>query len=182
MSRAYKFRSPDGLYFISFATVGWIDVFTRREYKELLVESIEYCQNNKGLGLYAWCIMSNHVHMIVKAKEGYVLPDIIRDFKKFTSKRITKAIEDNIQESRKEWMLAIFKNAGVYNSNNKEYQFWQQHNRPIEIYSPAVISQKVDYIHYNPVEAGIVEQPEQYLYSSAKDFNEEKGLLKLEPL
>jgi REP element-mobilizing transposase RayT len=182
MSRAYKFRNPEGLYFISFATVGWIDVFTRRAYKEILIESIKYCQQNKGLGLYAWCIMSNHVHMIVKAKDGYVLPDIVRDFKKFTSKEIIKAIEENIQESRKEWMLAIFKNARAYNSNNKEYQFWQQHNRPIQIYSPAVISQKVNYIHYNPVEEVIVESPEQYLYSSARNFNEEKGLLDLEVL
>jgi putative transposase len=79
-------------------------------------------------------------------------------------------------------MIAIFKNAGAYNSNNKEYQFWQQHNKPVEIYSAAVISQKVDYIHYNPVEEGVVESPEQYLYSSAKNFNEEKGLLDLEPL
>lgn len=182
MSRAYKFHNPEGLYFISFATVGWIDVFTRRTYKETLIESIEYCQNNKGLELYAWCIMSNHVHMIVKAADGFVLPDIIRDFKKYTSKAIIKQIEENPEESRKEWMLAIFNNSGKFNSNNKEYQFWQQHNKPIEIYSAHVIAQKLDYIHDNPVEAGIVERAEHYLYSSAKNFNEEQGLLKLEPL
>ena len=182
MSRAYKFHNPEGLYFISFATIGWVDVFTRREYREILLESIEYCQNNKGLELYAWCVMSNHVHLIIKAEEGFVLPDIIRDLKKFTSKKIIKAIEENPQESLKEWMLTIFKNAGEYNSNNKEYQFWQQHNKPIELYTAPVISQKLDYIHDNPVEAGIVESPEQYLYSSARNFNDEIGLLKLKPL
>ena len=182
MSRAYKFHNPEGLYFISFATVSWIDVFTRREYREILIESLAYCQKNKGLELYAWCVMSNHIHMIIKAGEGFVLSDILRDFKKFTSKKIVKAIEENPQESRKEWMLAIFKNAGAYNSNNKEYQFWQQNNRPIELYTDRVISQKLDYIHDNPVEAGWVESPEQYLYSSARNFNEEIGLLELKPL
>ena len=79
-------------------------------------------------------------------------------------------------------MLSIFKNSGEYNSNNTEYQFWQQHNKPIELYSAHVIAQKLDYIHDNPVDAGIVENPEHYIYSSAKNFNEEVGLLKLEPL
>lgn len=182
MSRAYKFHNPEGLYFVSFATVGWVDVFTRREYRELLVESLKYCQQNKGLKIYAWCLMSNHVHLMIEAAQGFVLPDILRDFKKFTSKKILKAIEENPQESRKEWMLAIFKNAGNYNSNNETYQFWQQHNKPIELWSAKVIQQKLDYIHLNPVEEGIVDSAEEYLYSSAKNFNDEKGLLDLEPL
>ena len=99
MSRAYKFHNPEGLYFISFATVGWIDVFTRKIYKDILIESIKYCQKNKGLGLYAWCIMSNHVHMIVKAKEGFALPGIIRDFKKFTSKEIIKQLKKTYRKA-----------------------------------------------------------------------------------
>ena len=166
---------------MSFATIGWIDVFTRREYKDILVESIKYCQQKKGLELFAWCIMSNHVHMIIAAKAGFQLPDIMRDLKKYTSKQILKAIEENPEESRKEWMLAIFKNAGNYNSNNENYQFWQQHNKPIEVYSTKVILQKLDYLHNNPVEAGYVEYPEEYLYSSAKDYCGDKaGLLKVE--
>jgi hypothetical protein len=79
-------------------------------------------------------------------------------------------------------MLSKFRNAGAYNSNNNEYQFWQQNNKPIELWSVSVIQQKLDYIHMNPVEAGFVEKPEEYLYSSARNFNESKGLLNLEPL
>lgn len=182
MSRAYKFYNPEKPYFVSFATVGWVDVFTRLAYKDILVEALKYCQKEKGLILYAWCIMSSHVHLIMEAKEGYKPSDILRDFKKYTAKKLLKAIEENPQESRKEWMLAIFGNAGNYNSNNENYQFWQQHNRPIILYSPRVISQKLDYIHYNPVEEGWVESPEQYLYSSARNYNDEKGLLEIAPL
>lgn len=108
------------------------------------------------------------------------MQDIIRDFKKFTSKKLIKAIEENNQESRKEWMMSIFKSAGEYNSNNKNYQFWRQDNKPIEVYSNAVIDQKLEYLHNNPVEEGIVEQAEEYVYSSARDYAGQKGLLDIE--
>jgi len=140
------------------------------------------CQKEIGLALFAWCIMSNRVHLIARAKEGFLLQHIIRDLKKFTSKQIIRAIEDNLQESRKEWLLAIYKSAGEYNSNNTSYQFWRQDNKPVELYSPAVIKQKLEYIHNNPVESGIVDNPEDYIYSSARDYAGIKGLLDLTSL
>jgi putative transposase len=161
MSRAHKFKNPEGLYFITFATVGWVDVFTRTEYKKIMLDSITYCQKEKGLLLFAWCLMTNHIHLIAKAKDGFALPAIMRDLKKYTSKQILKAIEENQQESRKKWMLSLFKKSGEFNSNNKEFQFWQQNNRSIELWSPKVNQQKLDYIHYNPVEVGFLERPEQ---------------------
>ena len=178
MSRAYKFNNADRAYFITFATVGWTNVFTRKTYRDILLDSIRFCQ--KGLKLFAWCIMSNHVHLIARAKEGFLLQHIIRDLKKFTSKQIIRAIEDNLQESRKEWLLAIYKSAGEYNSNTS-YQFWRQDNKPVELYSPAVIKQKLEYIHNNPVESGMVDNPEGYIYSSARDYAGIKGLLDFNP-
>ena len=180
MSRKYKFDNPEGIYFISFATVGWIDVFTRRVYKDIVVESLCFCQKEKGLELFAWCIMTNHVHLIARAKDVFLLQDIIRDFKKYTSKKLLKAIQENNEESRKEWMLSIFKSAGEYNSNNTNYQFWRQDNNPIEVYSNSVIDQKLDYLHNNPVEEGIVEMAEEYIYSSARAYAGQKGLLEIE--
>ncbi len=179
MSRSYKFHNHDSLFFVSFATVGWIDVFTRVRYKEIFVESLKFCQEKKGLKVYAWCLMTNHVHLIIQEGGRWGLSEILRDLKKFTSKKIIQEIIDNPQESRKEWMMAIFKNAGNFNPNNTHYQFWQQHNKPIELWSANVIDQKVDYIHQNPVEEGIVANPEDYLYSSARDFAGEKGLVTL---
>jgi REP element-mobilizing transposase RayT len=180
MSRAYKIHNKEGIYFISFATVGWVDVFTRKEYKNIVVESLQYCQKEKGLVLHAWCIMTNHVHLIISAKEGFDLAGIIRDMKKFTSNQLIKAITGNPKESRKEWMLAMFKKAGLINSNNKYYQFWRQDNKPIEVYTNAVIDQKLNYLHNNPVEEGIVENAEDYVYSSARDYAGTNGLLEVE--
>jgi len=76
-------------------------------------------------------------------------------------------------------MLEIFKKADEANNRNSEYQFWRQDNQPKELYSPAFVFQKLNYIHNNPVEAGIVEKPEEYLYSSARDYKQTKkcGLL-----
>ncbi|CAN5150188.1 hypothetical protein BH23BAC1_BH23BAC1_41100 [soil metagenome] len=105
------------------ATVEWVDVFTRKEYIEVVLESLKYCQSEKGLTIYAWCIMTNHVHLIISAKEGYIISGIVRDFKKFTSVAIVNSIADNSIESRKNWMLWIFKKAGAKNSNNKNFQF-----------------------------------------------------------
>ena len=176
----YKIRNKAATHFVTFAVVEWVDVFTRKEYRDILIDSIKYCQANKGLLMHCWCIMSNHVHMISSAINND-LSDILRDFKKFTSKEIVKAIQNNKHESRREWMLKIFKESGEANSRNSENQFWRQDNQPQELYSPAFIFQKINYIHNNPVEAGIVEKPEEYLYSSARDYYHTKkcGLLDL---
>lgn len=172
MSRNYKFHNPEGVYFVSFAVFDWVDVFTRNEYKDIIVESIDFCQKNKGLEVFAWCVMSNHVHLIIRAKEGCLLQDIMRDFKKFTSKKIITAIKENPQESRKEWLIAKF-------ITKEGICLWGTDNHPIELWSNKVIEQKLDYLHNNPVEEGLVFKPEQYVYSSAIDYAGEKGLLEV---
>ncbi len=177
----YKIRNKDGIHFITFAVVEWVDVFTRKEYRDILLDSIKYCQNEKGLILHAWCIMSNHVHMVISAKNNDT-SDILRDFKKFTSKQVIAAIEKNEQESRKDWMLKIFREQGEKNSRNSKYQFWRQDNQPKELFSDKFSSQKLNYIHNNPVEAGLVDKAEEYLYRSARDyyFGKNIGLLEIE--
>ena len=172
MSRKYKFHNTEGVYFVSFAVQGWVDVFIRNEYKNILIENLEYCQKHKGLEIFAWCIMTNHVHLIIRAEEGHMLQDILRDYKKFTSKAIVRAIQKNDRESRKEWLLKQFKTP-------EGYRFWRADNKPIELRSKAVIDQKLDYIHQNPVEEGFVFRAEDYMYSSAADYMGEKGMLEI---
>ena len=156
-------------------------MFTRPLYKDILVESLNYCIRNKGLVVYAWVIMSNHVHLVIE-RRTVALDDVMRDLKSYTSKAITKAIENNPQESRKAWMLWMFERAGTKNNNNSKYQFWQQHNQPIELTLEAfAIDSSIDYIHNNPVKAGFVDQPEHYPYSSAVDFAGGKGMVDIEP-
>ncbi len=178
MSRKYKFGDNDKLYFISFAVVYWIDLFIRREYKEVVLESWRYCQQEKDLEIYAWCIMPSHVHMIIGSK-GRPLEKIVGEMKSFTSRMLRKAIAEHPGESRREWIVWLMERAGMKNSNNNEWQLWQQHNKPIEILNTEMFYQKMEYIHRNPVEAGFVENEEYYLYSSARDFFDQKGLVEL---
>lgn len=109
-----------------------VDVFTRSTYTDIVLESLRYCQKEKGLRIHAWCIMSNHLHLMISTKFGSHPSDVLRDFKKFTSKQIIAVIEDKEQlESRRNWMLWIFRQAGEENAKNKTYQFWQQENHRI---------------------------------------------------
>jgi REP element-mobilizing transposase RayT len=179
MSIRYKITDREGIYFLSFSVVGWIDVFTRRDYCDILLDSIRHCQQHKGLVLHAWCIMPSHVHMVASTSNKEIkLEDILRDMKKFTSSTIINAIRDNPQESRKEWLLKYFASSGREGLN----QFWQYDNHPVVIYSPKIIQGKLDYIHNNPVVMGAVDEPWHYRYSSARDYSGGKGLLEVDLL
>ena len=180
MPSKYIISDHQAPHFLSMATVEWVDVFTRPLYKDIVVDSLRYCQEQKGMVLYAWVIMTNHLHLIAAAKEGGNLSNIIRDFKRHTSTHVFKAISDNPQESRRDWMRWIFVSAGKRNSNNKNHQLWQQDNRPIELSTNEMMDQRLEYLHQNPVEAGIVHNAEDYVYSSAIDYAGGKGLLDVE--
>jgi REP element-mobilizing transposase RayT len=177
MSRNYKFHNPEGIYFISFAVVDWIDVFSRSDYKNIIIDSLHYCQKEKGMEIFAWCIMSNHIHLVFRSVQNQNPELLIGDLKRFTSKAIVKAIINNPKESRKEWLIDHFEKAGKKSSNVNKYQFWRHDNKPIELWSSKVIDEKINYIHNNPVEEGIVFKPEDYVYSSAIDYCGEKGIL-----
>jgi putative transposase len=133
MSRKYKFHNKEGLYFISFATVYWIDLFVRELYTSIIIDSLDYCRKNKGLEIYCWCIMPSHLHLIISAKDNN--PDVVLGrFKEFTSKKLQATILDYPQESRKEWMIWMFERAAAKSSNVQKRQLWQHHNKPIESY------------------------------------------------
>ncbi|MBK9483452.1 MAG: transposase [Bacteroidetes bacterium] len=189
MSRNYKIQDNEKAYFITFTVINWIDVFIRNEYRNVFIDSLKYCQEHKGLNIYAWCLMTSHAHLIVSSNAGLPLAGIIRDTKSYTSRHIRKLLEnkDAVGESRREClpvsqtgMFWMMQRAGKRNANNTDFQFWQQHNQPIVLDNNFMIDQKVEYIHNNPVEAGFVDKPEDWKYSSAIDFTiNGKGLLDL---
>jgi len=131
-------RFTKELYFVTTTVIDWLDVFTRPAYKHIVLESLRYCQQHKSLDIYAWVLMTNHLHVIVGLREGGVTGDVMRDFK---------------------------------------IKFWQDGSYIERIDSCEFYRQKVDYVHMNPVRQEIVERPEEYLYSSARDYAGEKGLL-----
>jgi REP element-mobilizing transposase RayT len=172
MGFAYKITEQQSVYFITSTVSQWIDVFTRAEYKDIIIKSLKHCQENKGLCIYGWVIMTNHIHLICSCKEGFQLSDTLRDFKKFTSTAIVTAIENNPGESRKNWMIWLLK-------QKENISFWRPGNHPEEITTREFFAQKLDYIHNNPVRAGWVDKSEDYTYSSARDFYGTKGLIEL---
>ena len=158
--------STDELYFVTLTVTNWVDVFTRRLYNDFIIENLQFCQQHKNLNIYAYVIMTNHIHLVANVTDGS-LGDVLRDFKTYTSKEIIKLIKNNDQESRREWMVKQFEIAGKYNPLNVNHQFWQNGNYPVLLYSSAVIDQKIDYIHENPVRAGFVGCAHEFWYSSA---------------
>ena len=179
MSRKYKFHNKDGLYFVSFATVYCIDVFTRQVYFNVLADSINYCRKEKGMELYCYCFMPNHVHFIFRSSNEQPM-ELLRDFKRYTSNKVIEAISENSQESRKEWLLWMFEKAGKKKGNVKKYQFWQHHNKPIELWSEKVIEQKINYVHNNPIESGFVTDAADWKYSSARNFLEDQTIIEID--
>ncbi|WP_037576304.1 REP-associated tyrosine transposase [Sporocytophaga myxococcoides] len=180
MSDNYGFKNhQQGIYFVTLTIVEWIDLFTRKELRLLIVNSLNFCIKEKGLIVYAWVIMPSHIHMIISAKRDFELSDIMRDFKKFTSKKIVSEIKV-IGESRRGWLLKMFERAGEYLKRIKNYKVWKDGNKAKGIETVSFMNQKLDYIHKNPVEDMIVENPEDYLFSSARDYCGRKGLVAIE--
>jgi putative transposase len=160
--------------------VHWIDVFTRKELKHVVIDSLKYCQQNKGLLIHAWVLMHSHLHMIISSDKE-PLKGILRDFKKHTSKQIVRTIEE-INESRKEWLFRAFAKAAQDIHRVKNYKVWQDGNKPILLQTNEMLEERLLYIDQNPVEAELVAQPEYYWYISARDYAGRKGLLELSML
>jgi len=179
MSQGYQIYNQQALYYLTFQVVNWVDIFTRVEYKDIIVNSFDFCRKSKGLELFAYVVMTNHVHLIARAKDNHQLSDIIRDFKKFTAHELLARIKLPT-ESRSDWMLKRFEFAAKKHQRNSEYQVWTHENHAVELFTPTFIDQKLDYIHQNPVRAGIVDNAEDFIYSSARNYTGVKGRIEVD--
>ena len=179
MGTTYQIRDQEALYFFTFQVVGWADIFTRKVYRDTIIDSFKYCTDKKHMILCAYVIMSNHVHAIIKSDEGN-LSGLIRDFKKHTSKHILSDIAANPRESRKEWLEMIFRYHAKFNNRVAKRQLWTHENHAVELSTNEMIDSRVNYIHQNPVRAGIVKEAEHYVYSSASNYADMDGLIDVE--
>ena len=175
MPTGYQIKDQAGLYYLTFQVVYWIDVFMRKEYRDIVIDSLRYCQQHKSLEIYGYVIMSNHIHLLLRSG-CEDLSGTIRDFKKHTSKAIVEAAKSS-QESRQSWMLRLFAHAAKRQNKEGTYQLWTHENHACLAYSNEFIQEKLSYIHNNPVRAGIVEHPEDYIYSSARSYAGKESLL-----
>ncbi len=168
MSEAYKAHDDSKAYFMTFTIVHWIKLFEKKSYTQIIIDSLKYCQQNKGLEIYAFCIMPSHIHLIARSNVGKI-SEIIRDLKKFTSVQIIKTLEEDSEYVK---YLPVFYNESLKIKRNSKYKVWQDGYHPIEMFSHRIFKQKLHYIHNNPVVAGIVDSPIDFKYSSARNYAE----------
>lgn len=171
--------APGDLYFLTMTVVDWVDIFTRPGYKHIIIEALKFCQQQKGLRLHAWVLMSNHLHLIASTAEDKNLSDILRDLKGYTSRKIVATIQEE-PESRRQWLLHRFEFNAKLNPKVRHYKVWQDGSEAKELTSNAFIDQKLNYIHQNPVRAEWVDEPEHYRYSSASNYAGKGGMLQLD--
>ncbi len=178
MPQAYRISNPWAVHFETCTITDWIDIFTRPVFADIVLDSLRYCQSNKGLQIYAWVLMTNHIHLIVSSDKT-PLNDILRDLKKFTAKNIYEELLNNkYSESRRDWMLRTFQARGMGNAENSAFQIWQPGFHPVELKNRDIAEQRLNYLHDNPVRAGFVRQAWDYRYSSAIDYMVDRpGLL-----
>lgn len=192
---AYRVLPPDMVYFITTTVIDWVDVFTRDEYKRIIAESLDFCRRKKGLRIFAWALMTNHLHLIVSHDlDNDHLAKTIGDFKKFTAKRVIQAIIDNPRESRRQWLLEHFKEENIKDNRDAScsrsktnngsagvhYHLWQRGYDSYCLRNIKHLRQKIDYLHGNPVRAGIVDNPMHYRYCSYPNYCGEQGLFEID--
>ncbi|MBK6965734.1 MAG: transposase [Bacteroidales bacterium] len=181
MSDKYKIQKGNEAYFVTFTIVEWVKVLEDDSFKQIIIDNIQFYQKNKGLVDYGYCVMPNHVHMIVSANEPFTVSEILRDLKKFTSRAIVKKLEDE-KPGGYQQILDQFSKAGKNLKRIKNYKVWQDGNMAKIIFSNKFLMQKLSYIHNNPVEYGLCSLPWDYKFSSAVNYSGKVGLLNVELL
>jgi putative transposase len=177
------FQANHACYFLTFNTVDWVDIFIRPVYKQIVVHSLNYFIDNKGLNVYAWCLMTNHLHLLVQARGNNVIAEIEKEYKSFTTRKILEDI-DTEPEIRKTWMMEHFENFGNILGLLKKFHVWQTCSNPvfIDLNKRETLVEYIENIHNNPVRDRIVDSAPDYLYSSARDYAGMQGLVRITTL
>jgi putative transposase len=175
MRTRYKIIDTGKIYFITATTIEWLPVFTRKPYFEVLLDSFNYSRTNKGLKIYAYVIMDNHFHLTC---QGDNLGKIIKEIKSHTAREIVKLAE----QENKTWLLNQLSFYKLKHKVDSIHQVWQEGNHPKQISSEEMLRQKMDYLHHNPVRAGLADKPEDWPYSSARNWAGLPGTLEIDLL
>ena len=162
-------------YYLTFNVVDWIDIFIRPVFKQIIVESLNHFIEKKGLTVYAWCLMSNHLHLMAQTKEGLSLSLLANDFKKFTTKIILEDIDAEL-EVRRNWMMKKFKDASLSLKLIDKFHVWQAPTNSvyIDLQNFDVVDEHLEYIHNNPVHHGFTKTMNSYPWSSYESIISDK--------
>ena len=175
----YKIIDENGIYFTTHTIVEWLPVFTEIKYFQIIIESLKYCQTNKGLRIFGYVIMLNHFYLIAQTEIGVKFQDVMRDMKKYTS----KAISNELEKDNRKLFLYVFKKAAEKEKGKRKYKIWQDDYQPKILYTDKVCRQKLAYLHRNPERKGFVTKPEDWLYSSARNyFLDDNSIIEIDKL
>jgi len=166
----YAINDPQTAHFLTCTIVNWLPVFTRPATVEVVLDSLRHLQTQRGLNLYGYVILENHLHWIAASDD---LGRDVRDFKSYTAKQIVKCLKDFGAHTILK-QLRFYKKRG---KTDREFQVWQEGSHPQEINNWDMMRQKLEYIHVNPVKRGYVDLPEHWRYSSARNYMGEEGLI-----
>ena len=164
--RQWTVHQETKYYFCTTSVTDWYPLFNKNDYCDIILRSLSYCRLHKGLNLHAYVIMPDHLHLIVSCGGGRSLPDIIRDFKRYTSRECTSLL----RTKRNDEILYIFRKAAVAMGNSQTFKVWQNGFHPIGLYTEPFLKQKLDYLHENPVRKAYVAKAEEWAYSSARNY------------
>lgn len=168
----YRIFETEYPYFLTCTVVGWLPVFPRPEAVEIVLDSLRFLQSERELNLFGYVIMENHLHMVASAPE---LSKVIKDFKSFTARQLIDLLEARSAET----ILSQLRAHKLTHKRESNYQFWQEGSHPQQIQNEEMMRQKLDYIHYNPVKRGYVDEPEYWRYSSARNYAGREGLIEV---
>lgn len=173
----------ENCYYLTLYVVDWVDVFIRPAYKNVIVDVLNLFVQKKGLIIYAWCLMSNHLHLVARCREEFQWPYILRDLKRYSTKEILAELDNEKEpDCRRKWMMQRFESPDNITRRLAKYHFWQDvnHLELCKATDPAGVLQKISFIHQNPVRVLLVDKPESYIYSSARDYKGKPGLVNIE--
>lgn len=168
----YKIYNNDQPHFLTMTIVEWISLFMDKEIVSIILNSLKYIQQERGVTLYVYVVMENHLHMVAS---GVSLNKTIKEFKSFTA----RCIIDHLKGRNSTPLLMKLKRAKLNHKTQSEYQVWQEGSHPQEIIHEKMMIQKIEYIHNNPVRRGYVDEPFHWRYSSARNYTGQEGLLKI---
>ncbi|MBI5184527.1 MAG: transposase [Nitrospinae bacterium] len=165
MRSRYKIiEAPEGcnIIFATSTIVDWTPLLFKDDLLDIILQSLKFCQKEKGLEIYGYVIMPNHFHLLAGHKTRKAMPGIIRDMKKHTAKEIIKYLKGLGTYGEMPWIRPFHA--------EKPSMVWQPGYHPQAVFSQPVFSEKLKYIHGNPVKQGFVERPEHWKYSSARNY------------
>ncbi|MGQ0636054.1 MAG: REP-associated tyrosine transposase [Planctomycetaceae bacterium] len=171
MSRTrYRIVETEYPYFMTCTIVGWLPVFTRPAAVQVVLDTWKFCQQEKAFKLLGYAILENHLHLIGAAPD---LSDVMQRFKSYTARQLVELLESRGERA----LLDQLERHKLAHKTESDFQVWQEGSHPQQIRTDAVMWQKLEYIHYNPVRRGYVDDPLHWRYSSARNYARQPGLI-----